>query len=263
MREKNRRMSSAVSTKRATPAKASRSDRAAASKPGLRLVGAVRPITLVEQIVEALVRAAAEGKILPGERLVEAEISRRFDVSRVPVREALRLLESQGIVTNAPYRGMRLMEVDARHLRQILVVRAGLERVAAREAIAVYRRDSGVFAAMEQALLGMKRAAADGDSFALAEADTSFHRALCRIGGNDVLLQVWETLARRLTIIVGLSALQKDLKDIYKEHVDFLAVLRRANLGAADRAVDEHIVQHTEMVDFEGWLTAQNAARQG
>jgi DNA-binding GntR family transcriptional regulator len=230
----------------------------AENRRGLRVVDALRPITLVDQLVEALVRAAAEGRILPGERLVEAALSRRFNVSRVPVREALRLLESQGIVTNAPYRGMRLMEVDARHLRQILVVRASLERVAAREAVAAYRRDPAVLAAMEQALLVMKRAAANGDSFALAEADTAFHRALCRIGGNDVLLQVWETLARRLTIIVGLSALQKDLKDIYKEHVDFLAVLRRANLGAVDRAVDEHIVQHTEMVDFEGWLAAQN-----
>lgn len=254
-------MSSPVSTKRMTPARPRRAGRAVGNEPALRLVGAVRPITLVEQIVEALVRAAAEGRILPGERLVEAEISRRFDVSRVPVREALRLLESQGIVTNAPYRGMRLMEVDARHLRQILVVRASLERVAAREAVAAYRRDSGVLAAMEQALLAMKRAVTEGDSFALAEADTAFHRALCRIGGNDVLLQVWETLARRLTIIVGLSALQKDLKDIYKEHVDFLAVLKRANVGAVEKAVDEHIVQHTEMVDFEGWLAAQNAAR--
>src|SRR5262249_3142435 len=204
---------------------------------------------------------AAEGRILPGERLVEAALSRRFNVSRVPIREALRLLESQGIVTNAPYRGMRLMEVDAGHLRQILVVRASLERVAARDAAAAHRRDPGVLAAMEQALLEMKRAVADDDSFALAEADTAFHRALCRIGGNEVLLQIWETLARRLTVIVGLSALQKDLKDIYKEHVDFLAVLKRANLAAIDKAVDEHIVQHAEMVDFEGWLASQHAAR--
>jgi len=254
-------MSSPVSTKRMTPARASSAGRTVEKRRGLRVVGAVRPITLVDQIVEALVRSAAEGKILPGERLVEAEISREFAVSRVPVREALRLLESQGIVTNAPYRGMRLMEVDACHLRQILVVRASLERVAAREAVAAYRRDPGVLAAMEQALLDMKRAVAEGDSFALAQADTAFHRALCRIGGNEVLLQVWETLARRLTIIVGLSALQKDLKDIYKEHVDFLAVMKRANLGAVNRAVDEHIVQHTEMVDFEGWLAAQHAPR--
>src|SRR5262245_61346250 len=180
-------------------------ERAASNQPGLRVVDAVRPITLVDQLVEAIVRAAAEGKILPGERLVEAALSRHFNVSRVPVREALRLLESQGIVTNAPYRGMRLMEVDARHLRQILVVRASLERVAAREAAAAYRRNPGALAGMEQALGAMERAVAAADSFALAEADTAFHRALCRIGGNDVLLQVWETLARRLTIIVGLS----------------------------------------------------------
>lgn len=236
-------------------------DGAAGTRPGLRVVDAVRPITLVDQLVEAIVRAAAEGKILPGERLVEATLSRRFNVSRVPIREALRLLESQGIVTNAPYRGTRLMEVDARHLRQILVVRASLERVAARDAVAAYRCDSGALAGMEQALGAMERAVAADDSFALAEADTAFHRALCRIGGNEVLIQVWETLARRLTIIVGLSALQKDLKDIYKEHVDFLAVLKRAHLAAADKAVDEHIVQHTEMVDFEGWLASQRAVR--
>jgi DNA-binding GntR family transcriptional regulator len=253
-------MSSVLSAKRTAPPKSVRTG-GAGHRPGLRVVDAVRPITLVDQIVEALVRAAAEGRILPGERLVEAEISRRFNVSRVPVREALRLLESQGIVTNAPYRGMRLMEVDARHLRQILVVRASLERVAAREAAAANRRDPGALAAMEQALLEMKRAVAADDRFALAETDTAFHRALCRIGGNEVLLQVWETLARRLTIIVGLSALQKDLKDIYREHVDFLAVLKRANLAAVDKAVDEHIVQHTEMVDFEGWLASQRATR--
>jgi len=251
-------MSSAVPGKRMT---APKPDYTTGNRPGLRVVDAVRPITLVDQLVEAIVRAAAEGKILPGERLVEATLSRRFNVSRVPVREALRLLESQGIVTNAPYRGMRLMDVDARHLRQILVVRASLERVAAHDAVAAYRRDPGTLAGMEQALGAMERAVGDDDSFALAEADTAFHRALCRIGGNEVLLQVWETLARRLTIIVGLSALQKDLKDICKEHVDFLSVLKRANLAAVDRAVDEHIVQHTEMVDFEGWLASQRAAR--
>ena len=251
-------MSPVVPPKRTTMPKPEQPEK---NRPGLRVVDAVRPITLVDQLVEAIVRAAAEGKILPGERLVEAALSRRFNVSRVPVREALRLLESQSIVTNVPYRGTRLMEVDARHLRQILVVRASLERVAAREAVAAYRRDPGALAAMEQALDTMERTVAADDGFALAEADTAFHRALCRIGGNEVLLQVWETLARRLTIIVGLSALQKDLKDIYKEHVAFLAVLKRANLAAVDKAVDEHIVQHTEMVDFEGWLASQRAAR--
>ena len=68
---------------------------------------ALRPITLVEQVVDAFVKAAAEGQILPGDRIVEADLAKALNVSRVPVREALRLLESQGIVVNSPYRGMR------------------------------------------------------------------------------------------------------------------------------------------------------------
>src|SRR5215472_394233 len=84
---------------------------------------ALRPITLVAQVVEAVIKAAAEGQILPGDRVVEADIANELNVSRVPVREALRLLESQGIVVNTPYRGMRLMDVDGKRLHQILVVR--------------------------------------------------------------------------------------------------------------------------------------------
>ena len=57
---------------------------------------------------------------MPGDRIVEADVARRLNVSRVPVREALRLLESQGIVVSMPYRGMRLIEVSADGLRKIL-----------------------------------------------------------------------------------------------------------------------------------------------
>src|SRR5215204_4871113 len=71
----------------------------------------VQPRTMVEQAAEAIVAAAARGVFLPGDRLVEAEIARDLGISRVPVREALRLLESQGIVVGTPYKGMRLMQV--------------------------------------------------------------------------------------------------------------------------------------------------------
>ncbi|MBD0276255.1 MAG: GntR family transcriptional regulator, partial [Acetobacteraceae bacterium] len=82
---------------------------------------------MVEQAAEAIVAAAARGAFLPGDRLVEAEIARDLGISRVPVREALRLLESQGIVVNTPYRGVRLVEVDARRVQQMLEVRCVLE----------------------------------------------------------------------------------------------------------------------------------------
>jgi len=227
---------------------------AEAAPPRRVAMPALRPITLVDQVVEAFVQAAAEGRFLPGDRVVEAEIAREFQVSRVPVREALRLLESQGIVFNTPYRGMRLMEVTSASLHHILVVRASLERVAAREALAVYRRDKGVLGRLEPALQRMRRAVEEGSGFEVAKADADFHRALCMIGGNEVLLQIWETLARRLTIIVGLSTLTKDLASIYDEHLQFLEIFKRGNLRALDRTVHEHIIRQNEMVDFDGLI---------
>src|SRR5437763_2114326 len=114
-----------------------------------RKMPALRPITLVDQVVDAFVKAAAEGQIVPGDRIIEAELAKALNVSRVPVREALRLLESQGIVVNTPHRGMRLMAVDAKRLHDILVVRTSLEQLAVKEVQAAYRRDRQVVAEME------------------------------------------------------------------------------------------------------------------
>jgi len=243
-------------------APAARSDTVAGNGGRRQAMAAIRPVTLVDQVVEAFMHAAAEGRILPGDRLVEADIASALQVSRVPVREALRLLESQGIVVNTPYRGMRLMEVDGKRLHQILVVRASLEQLAAREAAAAYRDNPIVLAGLEQALVQMNRAVVANDGVAHVRADIAFHRSLCRVPGNEVLLQLWDTLARRLTIIFGLAALQKELDGIYQEHVEFLDLLKRGNAKAIRTAVEDHIIGQGETIDFEGLIAARRQLRQ-
>ena len=213
----------------------------------------LRPITLVDQVVESFVRAAIEGRFLPGDRVVEADIARELNVSRPPVREALRLLESQGIVVNTPYRGMRMMDVDSRRLQDIQAVRASLEKLAARDAIAVRRHEAPpAYAPLHRALANIRKVAKRGNAFDVGKADTEFHRTLCRIGGNQTLLQSWENLACKLTIILGLvtMSLRKEPSTWYQEHVDFLAALERGDLPALDLIVDEHIISHNAEADF-------------
>jgi DNA-binding GntR family transcriptional regulator len=230
---------------------------AAPEEPSRPRLAFERPVTLVEQIVESFVRAAAQGRFLPGDRLNEGEIARELNVSRVPVREALRLLESQGIVVrNAHARGLSMMSVDAKHLHDILVVRSSLEQIAARDAVAAYKTDRRAFAKLESALQALERATLAGDGYEHAQADTAFHRALCAIGSNTVLLQIWESLARRLTIIFGLATLQKDLAGIYREHVELLDVLRTGSQAAIDTAVRHHVVEMTERNDFASFINA-------
>src|SRR3712207_6223764 len=137
---------------------------------------------MVEQAAEAIVAAAARGVFLPGDRLVEAEIARDLGISRVPVREALRLLESQGIVVSTPYKGMRLMQVSNRSVAELMRVRLALETLAVHELL----RQEGPerLRALRLAAEACNRAAQAGDPVLIVAADEHFHGELCRASGN-------------------------------------------------------------------------------
>src|SRR3712207_5714651 len=139
---------------------------------------------MVEQAAEAIVAAAARGVFLPGDRLVEAEIARDLGISRVPVREALRMLESQGIVVSTPYKGMRLMQVTNPGVTELMRVRLALETLAVQEAVSAPVNGRDRFAALRQASEVFAQAAALRDPAALVAANEMFHAELCRASGN-------------------------------------------------------------------------------
>lgn len=221
----------------------------ASGRPTLRPLA---PRTLVDQVVDAIVRGAAEGHFLPGDRLVEAEVARALGVSRVPVREALRLLESQGIVVNTPYRGMRLMDVSPERIEKILAVRVVLEKLAVEKLLAQCAEDPGIIRGLREIVEAMRAAAARGDGYGVATADTAFHRELCRQSDNEPLLRAWEPLARQLTIIVGLSTLQKHIDSIVDEHFELLAAIDAGDAARLSRLLEVHILDYTRALDYAG-----------
>lgn len=215
----------------------------------------LRPLeakTLVDQVVDSIVEATATGIFLPGDRIVEAEVARSLNVSRVPVREALRMLESQGIVVNERYRGMRLMDVNIDRLEKILKVRLVLENLAGREIMELLKHDAKLLDPLEALLEKMHELAADGNAFGVASLDTEFHHCFCELSGNTVLVQTWEPLSRQLTIIFGLSTLKKKLVDIVAEHDEFIDILRQGKIGAFEKMMNIHILEYSRDIDYEG-----------
>jgi DNA-binding GntR family transcriptional regulator len=208
--------------------------------------------TLVDQVVDAIVEATAKGILLPGNRVVEAEVARSLNVSRVPVREALRLLESQGIVVNEPYRGMRLMDVNIDRLEKILKVRLALENLAGREIMTRLKTEPKLLEPLEALLKKLHAAADANDSFGVASRDTEFHLCLCQLSGNQVLVRTWEPLSRQLTIIFGLSTFRKTLKDIAGEHDELIARLHEGDVAAFEAVMEVHILDYSRAVDYEG-----------
>jgi DNA-binding GntR family transcriptional regulator len=212
--------------------------------------------TLVDQVVDAIVKEAAQGHFLPGDRVVEAEIARRLNVSRVPVREALRMLESQGIVINTPYRGMRLMDVTRDRIVKTLEVRLALEKVAARQVQRQSAGDRNVLDRFTTIIDSMREAADQDDSYGVATFDTKFHRELCRLTGNDVLLRTWESLARQLTIIFGLSTLERHIESIVDEHLKLLNGLEHGDWPSLEQQLEAHIFKYSREIDYPDYVTA-------
>jgi len=99
------------------------------------------------------------------------------------------------------------------------------------------------------------------NAYGLAAADTEFHRVLCRLGGNSVTTELWETLARQFTIIFGLATLSKPMPAIVDEHRELLAVIESGRMAAIRRTLDEHITVMNHAVDYEAIVATRRAQR--
>ena len=227
--------------------------------PAVRKLAPVQPRTMVEQAAEAVVAAAARGAFLPGDRLVEAEIARDLGISRVPVREALRLLESQGIVVSTPYKGMRLMQVTNQGVAEMMRVRLALESLAVKEILAAGGVEARIAAARTAAIV-YEAQLAGGDLAAIANADMVVHAEICRASGNAVLHGLWLGLARQLTVIWGLGQGGRAAQEVAAEHRRLLDALAGGDAKGAQAALAAHLAWH-ERFDFEGVIEARRKAR--
>jgi DNA-binding GntR family transcriptional regulator len=221
----------------------------------------MRPRTMAEQAAETIVGAAARGVFLPGDRLVEAEIARELGISRVPVREALRLLESNGIVVNQPYRGMRLMQVTNRVAADLTNVRLALELLALREAVAAVAAGASL-APLREANARFAELAQDEDPGARVAADRAVHSALLGLSGSETLLAIWEGLARRLTVLWGVGQATKPSEKVAEEHAALIDAIAAGDLARAEATLRQHIGWAFEF-DFESAIAMRRRGRAG
>ncbi len=216
-------------------------------KAAARRLESVRQISLPQRIAEAIIEAAADGKFRLGERLVEPDLAKDLNVSRVPVREALRILESQGIVVASPNHGMRLMTMDPERLDQLLIVRASLERLAV--STLMRQIDQDWQTDLAQALLDMKVACDVADARKVAMSDLAFHRTLMVRADNWLALEFWGNIAKRLRVIMGLAARSRagarrtDFQSYYEYHVSLFNILMSGDEARAIEAIGDHILE--------------------
>jgi DNA-binding GntR family transcriptional regulator len=167
-------------------------------QPDLVANGALAPSSLVELAAHRLRAEILSGALVPGERLVEEQLTRRFGTSRAPLREALRLLGHQGLVEHSPRRGVRVAELSPRDVDELFGLREVLERFAMQMAPPV--PDPLALQHLGSRLDAMRQAAASGAALEQAEAHRQFHVALVAMAGCRHVLLVYEPVLLKLQL---------------------------------------------------------------
>ena len=151
-----------------------------------------RPPTAQVFVLTELRRAIIAGEFLPGQPLRQNTLAERFGVSRVPVREAFKVLESEGQVVYEPHRGHKVASLSLTDLLEVYRLRQLLEAEAAR--VAVGNRGNGIVAAMKSAAGDVEAASAAGDLLKMTEANRRFHFELLAAAGMPRLERIVQVL---------------------------------------------------------------------
>ncbi|MFZ0764613.1 GntR family transcriptional regulator [Bradyrhizobium sp.] len=183
-------------------------------------------------VAQKLREAIMSGNLKPGQRLVERELCEMMGVSRPSIREALRLLEADGLVNTVPHRGPMVSTISLDEARQLYAARAVLEGFAGRECARLH--DPAVVRRIGDALTRLKTALAKPDMIAVLEAKTDFYAAL--IGGcqNSFIERMLKPLHDRITLLRITSMSQP--KRINKSLREVTAIWRAIQSGDKDLA---------------------------
>jgi DNA-binding GntR family transcriptional regulator len=185
---------------------------------------------LTKLVVNSIRERIISGDLKPGERLVEAHLSEELGVSRMPVREALRELAAEGVVSIEPRRGATVATYTPEQIQELVEVRATLEALNAK--LAAKRHDPAQIKRLEQILAAGSKITEKTDLAQLHEDNNEFHEALAQVAANATLREMVRSLRDRTAIIFAPHS-RKRAKQNWEEHA---AILRAVVAGDADLA---------------------------
>ena len=196
--------------------------------------------SLREQALSALRAAITSGELEPGRHLVETELSEMLQISRGTLREALRQLEQEGLLSAGPRGRLSVRHLDAKEIRDIYSVRAALESLAARTLCELPDREH-ILSSLRAAVDAMT-AATKGTLEERVECDLEFHRTLCRLTGNETLLHSWESLEGSIRMSIMFAGQEKGVKNMRVDrHLEIVTAIETGDAALARKTIREHM----------------------
>lgn len=206
---------------------------------------------LREIVYEELKMQILTGKIVPGTRMMEVELAEDMGVSRTPIREAIRKLEKEGLVTIEPRRGAYASQISVKDMVDILEVRQDMEGLAAYFAASRMREEQ--FEELKRTSDAYNQAVEEGNTANMIAYDTKFHRIIVESCNNTILVHMIEQLQE---LVLRFRYIYYDnfrrAENMPEEHRQIMEAIRDGRAEDARAAADVHIDRLKDMVIKDG-----------
>lgn len=195
-----------------------------------------KPVTLRERIVDFIKDAVVSGRLKPNERVPEQEIADRFGISRTPIREAFRQLETEGFITVTPRKGAVVSPITDKDVSEFYAIKSLLEGYAARTACTVLTPKE--IKKLETLNAQMARCAEKNDVKGFFRFDNQFHETFLKACGNEKLCTMVHSLVQQFERfrITALS-LPGRMQESLHQHEEIIDAFKKSNAATVERLV--------------------------
>lgn len=191
---------------------------------------------------DEIMKMIITGKLKPGDRLKEVDIAENMGISRIPVREALLLLEQEGFIESGPYKNNIVADLNYDEIVQIfLPIRRILETYALR--IFIEKATEEQFSFLEYQIRTMEWAINEHNLEKFVEADIKFHECLFDSGDMRSVTSIWSSISNRMRMYFFASAqlLEGKLDNVITAHEELLVCMRNRDFAMAEQKLLAHI----------------------
>ncbi len=192
-------------------------------------------------VFETLREAILEGKLVPGERVMEVQLAEQLGVSRTPVREAIRKLELEGLLIMVPRKGAYVADVSLDDVMDVLEIRASLEGLAA--SLGAERRSEEDIEALEKKVEELSKCIMEKDTKGMVENDAEFHNLLMKTAKNKKLASIVEGLKDQVQRfrVIYFNEHEETGQKLIHEHKEILECIKSGDKQKAMESAEEHI----------------------
>lgn len=193
----------------------------------------------VQAVAESITEAVRQGQLAPGQRLIEADFTRRLGVSRSSVREAFQRLTADGLLSFVPNKGVTVRQYSRKEINDLFQVRAALEGLAVRLATPAL---AATPAALHDVVEALTAAELMGDTVALSEQNRRFHDVIVSAANNPLLSQQLERLRNSVYWLQFRVLVDRDsMYRTNQQHRDMAAAILAGQSADAEAVMQAHV----------------------